>query len=57
MWLLILIAVNVNDPTDQPGKVEIYFQDQKSCQHALETIKWNLKFKSFKVVGECKKQF
>ena len=56
MWLLILIAVNVNDPTDQPGKVEIYFQDQKSCQHALETIKWNLKFKSFKVVGECKKK-
>lgn len=56
MWLLILIAIHINDPTDQPGRVEIQFPDQKSCQQALSTMKWQLKFKSFKVVGECQKQ-
>ena len=56
MWILLLLAVNINNPQDQPGKVEIQFPDQQSCQQALETIKWQLKFKSFKVVGECKKQ-
>jgi hypothetical protein len=56
MWILVLLAVNIHDPQDQPGKVEIQFPDQQSCQQALSTIKWQLKFKSFKVVGECKKQ-
>jgi hypothetical protein len=53
---MILIAVHINDPQDQPGKIEMMFPDQQSCQQALSTIKWQLKFKSFKVVAECKKQ-
>ena len=57
MWLLIILAVHVNDPTDIPGRAEIQFPDQKSCQQALATIKWQLKFKSFKVVGECQRQY
>jgi hypothetical protein len=56
MWILVLLAVNIHDLQDQPGKVEIQFPDQQTCQQALATIKWQLKFKSFKVVGECKKQ-
>jgi len=56
MWMLVLLAVNINDPQDQPGRVEMQFPDQPTCQAALSTIKWQLKFKSFKVVGECKKQ-
>ena len=56
MWLMILIAVHVNDPQDQPGKVELVFPDQQTCQQVLNTITWQLKFKNFKVVGECKKQ-
>ena len=54
--MLILLAVNIHDPQDQPGRVEMLFSDQQSCQQALSTIKWQLKFKNFKVVGECKKQ-
>ena len=56
MWILILIAVHMNDPLDQPGRVELEFPDQQTCQQALASMKWQLKFKSFKVVGECKKQ-
>lgn len=56
MWLLILVAVHINDPTDQPGRVEIQFHDQRSCEQALNTMNWNLKFKSFKVEGKCQKQ-
>jgi hypothetical protein len=56
MWLLILIAVNMNNSKDQPGRVELTFQDQKTCEQVLSTMRYDLKFKSFKVEGECKKQ-
>ena len=51
------MAIHINDPLDQPGRVELVFHDQKTCEQVLSTMKWNLKFKSFKVVGECKKLF
>ena len=54
--MLVLLAVNINDPQDQPGRVELMFHDQKTCEQVLNTMTWQLKFKSFKVVGECKKQ-
>jgi len=57
MWLLILIAVHVNNPQDQPGKIELEFKDRMSCEVALASMKFELKFKNFKVIGECKKQF
>ena len=56
MWWLIIIAVHVSDPTDVPGKVELAFEDQVSCEHALTTMKYYLKFKSFKVEGKCEKR-
>ena len=56
MWLLIIVAMHISDPTDVPGRVEIQFHDQHSCEQALSTLKWNLKFKSFKVEGRCQKQ-
>ena len=56
MWIMILIAVHMNNPQDQPGRIEITFPTQQSCEQALSTVKYDLKFKSFKVVAECKKQ-
>lgn len=57
MWILILIAVHVNNPNDIPGKIEILFSSQQSCEYALSTMKWQLKFDSFKVIGKCQKQY
>jgi hypothetical protein len=56
MWWLIIIAVHINDPSDIPGRVELSFHDQQSCESAMSTIKYYLKFKSFKVEAKCEKR-
>ena len=55
MWLMILIAVHIDNPKDQPGKIEMLFRDQQTCEQVLSTMKYELKFKSFKVEGVCQK--
>lgn len=57
MWILILIAMHINNPNDQPGRVELEFKDRASCEFALASMKFELKFKNFKVEGECRKQY
>jgi len=57
MWLMILIAVHINDPKDVPGKVTIEFPDQALCEQAKESVKYWLKFESFKVTAQCVKRF
>jgi hypothetical protein len=56
MWKMILIAVNIYNPNDIPGRVELEFQDQQICQQTLASIKWQLKFTSFKIVGKCEQK-
>jgi hypothetical protein len=57
MWLMILIAVHINNPKDIPGRVELQLPSQQICEQTLTTMKWQLKFENFKVVGECRKQY
>jgi hypothetical protein len=47
--------MHVNNPNDQPGRVELQFNSQQACEQALATMKYELKFKSFKVEGKCQK--
>ena len=56
MWLLILLAVNINNHNDIPGRIEITFQDQQTCVQALNSMTFQLKFDSFKVVGKCERK-
>jgi hypothetical protein len=56
MWKMILIAVNIYNPNDIPGRVELEFQNHQTCQQTLESIKWQLKFSSFKIVGICEQK-
>jgi hypothetical protein len=56
MWLLILIAVHLNNPKDVPGKVTLEFPDQVSCENSLKSMTYWLKFDSFKVEGKCIKK-
>lgn len=44
MWLLILIAVNINDPKNQPGRVELTLPDQKSCESVLNSMTYTLRY-------------
>jgi hypothetical protein len=57
MWILLLLAVNINNPKDIPGRVTLEFPTQVECERARATMTSWLKFESFKVVSECKKQF
>jgi len=56
MWTLILIAMHINNPADQPGRIELEFKDKISCEVALGSMKFELKFKNFKVEGVCTKK-
>ena len=53
MWIMILLAVHTTDPQDQPGRIELTFPDQNQCQTVLDTMRYELKFKSFQVKGQC----
>lgn len=55
MWMLFLIVVNIYDPTDIPGRIQLQFKDQASCEHALQTMTHWVKFPWFKVEGKCEK--
>jgi len=44
------------DPTDIPGKIQLQFKDQQSCEYALQNMTSWVKFPWFKVEGSCKKQ-
>jgi hypothetical protein len=53
MWMLILIAVHVNDPKDIPGRVTMEFPSQAACLQALSSMDYWLKFSSFRMEGRC----
>ena len=56
MWLLILLAVHINNPKDVPGKITIQFESQMQCEQAKSTVDYSLKFDSFKVISQCIKK-
>ena len=51
--MLILIAVHSKDPNDIPAYVTVEFPSQQRCLSALNTIQYEIKFKSFKVEAQC----
>ena len=56
MWLLVIIAMNINNPADQPGRITIEFDTEQACVRAQHTVKYWLKFEGFKVQSLCQKQ-
>ena len=55
MWILLILAVNINNPSDVPGRVLIKIDTEQQCLKARSTIEYKLKFDSFKVTSECKR--
>lgn len=53
MWLLILIAVHVNNPKDIPGKVELRFDNKEACEKSLSSLTFQLKTRLYKIEGKC----
>jgi len=54
-WLLVLLAVNINDAQDIPGRVYVQFDTQYECETAKSTVRSWLKFDTFKVTAQCQK--
>jgi hypothetical protein len=52
-WLLILLCVNSTNANDIPGKVTLEFETKEACEASLKSMTYNLKFDTFKVVGNC----
>lgn len=55
MWTLILLVVNIYDPGDVPGRIQLQFQTQASCELALQSMTTWVKFPWFTVRGTCEK--
>lgn len=55
MWVLLLIVVNIYDPQDIPGRIQLEFNNQASCELALKNMNYWVKFPWFKVEGRCEK--
>jgi hypothetical protein len=56
MWLLLIIAVHMENPKDVPGRVTLEFSTLEECKQAQSTLQWQLKFPQFKVTSQCIKQ-
>ncbi len=56
MWILILVAVHINNPSDIPGRINLQFQTQQNCEQVLQSMTYWLKFNQFKIEGKCQKQ-
>ena len=55
-WLLIILAVNVNNVNDVPGKVTLEFATEAQCEQTRSTMTSWLKFETFKIVSQCQKK-
>lgn len=55
MWTLLLLVVNIYDPQDIPGRIQLQFQTQASCELALQSMTTWVKFPWFTVRGTCEK--
>lgn len=55
MWTLFLIVVNIYDPTDIPGRIQLQFQEKVTCELALQSMTSYVKFSWFRVEGRCEK--
>lgn len=56
MWILLILAVNVNDPKDIPGKVTLEFASEQQCEQSRSTVTSWLKFDTFKVTSQCQQK-
>lgn len=55
MWTLIMLVVNILDPTDVPGRMKLIFPSEQTCVQAAASLTYTVKFDWFKVTANCSK--
>ena len=56
MWILMILSINISNPTDIPGVVTLDFETEQQCITAHDSMTYWLKFDTFKVTAECLKK-
>jgi len=57
MWTLIIIAFNINNPNDVPARITLDMPSVHACEQTLDSMKYTLKYSSYRIEGRCQKQF
>jgi hypothetical protein len=57
MWILILLAININNPRDIPGKISLEFNSLEACIESVNSLQYNLKFKNYRIEAQCIKKY
>lgn len=52
-WVLIIIAVSINNPADIPARLVLDMESQAQCEAIKSSMKYKIKFDSFKAVASC----
>jgi len=62
MWIMILVAVSLSSPKDDPaGIAKLKFDTQEQCEHVLSTLEYTLDLgifvdeKDWVIKGRCEK--
>jgi hypothetical protein len=53
MWILLVMSVHINNPSDVPGWVRIPMESQAQCERAQAGVTAWLKFELFKITTQC----
>jgi hypothetical protein len=56
MWVLVLLAIKINDPQDVPGRVTVEFPTEEACKSSARSMVYWLKFDRFKVTAHCERK-
>ena len=56
-WVLILIAVKIGDPTNVPATIVLDMPSAHVCEQVLDSMRYNIKYSSYRIEGRCQKQF
>jgi hypothetical protein len=56
MWILLVMAVHINNPTDVPGWIKVPMATEAECERARAGVTAWLKFESFKVTTQCQQE-
>ena len=56
MWILLILAVNVNNAQDIPARITMEFHSQSECERAKSTMETWIKFDNFRVQSQCQRK-
>jgi hypothetical protein len=56
MWILLIIAINVNSHVDPEFIIRVPFVSERDCKVALSNTDHWTNSKSYKIQATCKKQ-